>query len=84
MLHGDIRNTDFSRMVGTTAIKLTGMTVPPVSNQRQGNCNCTVRLTMLFALTNSSLQQLHNSKHARTFAERGLHSVYPYSLNILP
>ena len=39
------QNTDFSRTVGTTATKLTGMTVPPVSNPRQTNSDCTIRQT---------------------------------------
>ena len=39
------QNTDFSRTVGTTATKVTGMTVPPVSNPRQTNSDCTIRQT---------------------------------------
>ena len=39
------QNKDFSRTVGTTATKLTGMTVPPVSNPRQTNSDCTIRQT---------------------------------------
>ena len=48
-------NMDLSRTVDTTAIKLKGMIVSPVHNQRQTNCNCTVRQT--HSLLSPSLQQ---------------------------
>ena len=53
------QNTDFSRTVGTTATKLTGMTVPPVSNPRQTNNDCTVRQTRSLLLPT----QAYNSSH---------------------
>ena len=52
-------DTDFSRTVSTTAIKLTGMTVPPVSNQRQTNSDCTIRQTRSLFLPT----QAYNSSH---------------------
>ena len=53
------QNTDFSRTVGTTATKLTGMTVPPVSNPRQTNSDCTIRQTRSLFLPT----QAYNSGH---------------------
>ena len=50
---------DFSRTVGTTAIKLTGKPVPPVNNQWQRNYKCTVRLTRSLLLPT----QAYNSNH---------------------
>ena len=44
-------------MVGTTAFKLAGVTIPPVSNQRQTNSNCTVRQTRSLSLPTPALQQ---------------------------
>ena len=55
-------NTDFSRMVGTTASKLSGMTVPPMSNQQQTNCNCTIRKTHSLLLP--TLKAYNSSKVA--------------------
>ena len=43
----------------TTAIKLTGMTVPPVTNQPQRNCNCTVRLTRSLFLPTQAYSSSH-------------------------
>ena len=53
---------DFSRTVGTTAIKLTGMTVPPVSNQRWTNSDCSIRQTRFLFLPT----QAYNSSHFYT------------------
>ena len=59
MLHWNIRKTWISlEHVGTTAIKLTGrsMTVSPVSNQRERNCNCSTRLTRSLLLPTQAIQ----------------------------
>ena len=51
--------TDFSRTVGTAAIKLTGMTVSPVSNRRQTNSNCSVRQTRSLFLPTQAYNRSH-------------------------
>ena len=42
-------------MVGTKAIKLTGTTVPPVSNQRPTNSDCSIRPTRSLFLCKTGL-----------------------------
>ena len=47
------------RLLGTIAIKLTGITVLPVSNQWQTNCNTTIRQACLLLLPTQAYNRSH-------------------------